>query len=207
MCRQSGCVAMIRTVLIAEIHPLFAEALKGEVQRIDPSALVTIVDTMTAFEAALAGEWTALVFDPALTDGEGLASLARVRTAQPGLAVLVTSGNSSGEIAAEARALGARGFVSKREPAEKVRAALSVVLQGGEWFPARSTDGDAARLASLSPAQSRVMLELGKAQPNKLIAHHLNISEATVKSHLSAIYKALAVSSRSQAILALRQMQ
>lgn len=199
---------MTRTVLIADNQPICAHAYKCVVQRLDGAIEVEMVDSISAVESAIAKtSYTALLLDPELSDSEGLVNLSLVRSYQPKLPVLVISGSASPTAAVKAQVMGARGFLSKRASVEDIRAALSVILLGGQWFPnlAAPNSIPAVELNRLSPAQTRVMVELGRAKPNKLIAHNLNVTEATVKSHLSAIYRALNVSNRSQAILALQQ--
>ena len=88
-------------------------------------------------------------------------------------------------------------------------AALGVMLDGGAWFPANlygpadDRHGDSP-LAKLTRAQLRVLEETAKGQTNLQIALVLDITVPTVKTHMSAIFKALGVSSRSQAILAIK---
>ncbi|MEO0057066.1 MAG: hypothetical protein RIT17_503, partial [Pseudomonadota bacterium] len=78
-------------------------------------------------------------------------------------------------------------------------------VQGGDgWFPASSAageDDDLARIASLTPAQRRILGAIRQGLLNKQIAYELAISEATVKAHITAILRKLGVNSRTQAVL------
>lgn len=58
----------------------------------------------------------------------------------------------------------------------------------------------------MTPRQTDVLALLLKGQPNKLIARELNLSVETVKDHVAAVLRALGVSSRTQAVLAVSQM-
>jgi DNA-binding NarL/FixJ family response regulator len=58
----------------------------------------------------------------------------------------------------------------------------------------------------LTPRQTDVLALLMQGQPNKLIARELNLSVETVKDHVAAVLRALNVSSRTQAVLAVSQM-
>jgi DNA-binding NarL/FixJ family response regulator len=60
-----------------------------------------------------------------------------------------------------------------------------------------------SRLATLTPQQVRVLMMLGEGLLNKQIAYKLNVSEATVKAHVSAILQKLGVDSRTQAVIAI----
>ena len=198
---------MIRTMLIADDQPLCAKALQAKAQAIDEALAIDLVDSIAAVDRALGQTpYSLLVLGLRLCDSEGLVNLSLVRSRKPHLPVLVIGDCDAADVAPRVQAMGARGYLSKRAPLDDVRSALLVVLEGGQWFPDAGTAQrkPAAKLDRLSPAQTRVMIELGQAQPNKLIAHKLNLSEATVKSHLTAIYRALNVTSRSQAMLALR---
>jgi len=59
----------------------------------------------------------------------------------------------------------------------------------------------------LTPRQGDVLALLLQGKPNKLIARELNVSVETVKDHVAAVLRALGVSSRTQAVLAVSQMQ
>ena len=63
-----------------------------------------------------------------------------------------------------------------------------------------------ARLGSLTPQQVRVLMMLGEGLLNKQIAYQLNVSEATIKAHVSAILQKLGVDSRTQAVIAINRI-
>ncbi len=64
-----------------------------------------------------------------------------------------------------------------------------------------------ARLASLTPQQVRVLMMLGEGLLNKQIAFQLGVSEATVKAHVSAVLQKLRVESRTQAVIAVKNIE
>ncbi len=85
-----------------------------------------------------------------------------------------------------------------------------MVLKGEVWVPAdvdltEDDDGEesqmAARLATLTPQQVRVLMMLSQGLLNKQIAYELGVSEATVKAHVSAILQKMGVESRTQAVI------
>ncbi len=86
---------------------------------------------------------------------------------------------------------------------------MSEVLNGGLWAPPdldldvedREAAEIAARLATLTPQQVRVLMMLSEGLLNKQIAYQLSVSEATVKAHVSAILQKLGVESRTQAVI------
>ena len=91
---------------------------------------------------------------------------------------------------------------------------MKTILDGGIWFSdemQRNGGGDelgdlATRLATLTPQQVRVLSMLGQGLLNKQIAYELNVSEATVKAHVSAILQKLGVDSRTQAVIAVNRI-
>ena len=108
--------------------------------------------------------------------------------------------------------LGAQGFLSKSSPIDRVVSAIRVLLEGGQWFPngvnlgavSDATTELAARMGTLSVAQLRVLRAIASGRQNKQIAHDLDLAEPTVKSHLSAIFRKLGVTNRTQAVLQLQ---
>jgi DNA-binding NarL/FixJ family response regulator len=90
------------------------------------------------------------------------------------------------------------------------------VLDGDAWWPSMGEDVPAvsaaereasAGLASLTPQQFRVLTMVCEGLLNKQIAYELNVSEATVKAHVTAIFRKLGVRTRTQAALLLQQME
>lgn len=196
---------LIRRLIIADDHPICVAALTSAVHAVDSAILVSNTDTLAGISELIAAEpFDALLLDLALKDCQGLANLVAVQAAAPKLPVLVVSGNGAADLPGRAAMLGARGFLNKTAPLAEMKSAISVVLEGGNWFPPREAPGDTLA-DKLSPAQMRVMAELAQGKSNKLIAYSLGLTEPTIKSHLSAIYRAIGVHNRSQALLSLRQ--
>ncbi len=108
-----------------------------------------------------------------------------------------------------ARAFGVSAYLSKSAPVATLVNAVGAILRGEAQFPETEAPAPAARdftrkVASLSAGQLRVLTALVDGRLNKQIAADMNITEGTVKQHLSAIFRKLDVSNRSQAILAIR---
>ena len=199
---------MIRSLLIADDHPICSMALTEAARSVDSALIVKTVESLADTQAELRnGQYAALILDLALVDSQGLSNVSLVKSAFPALPILVVSGNDTVPIPARVAALGAKGFLSKSAPIAEMKSAISVVLEGGSYFPNVDDTGavEPGFVEQLSPAQTRVTVELVRGSSNKVIAHELGLSEATVKSHLSAIFRILGVSNRSQAILALKQ--
>jgi DNA-binding NarL/FixJ family response regulator len=142
---------------------------------------------------------------------QGLSGLAYMRAQYPAVPVVVVSAIDHPPLMRRALDLGASGYIPKSSPVEEMQRAVETVLGGDVWWPPgldRDGPPDAEavdlvhRLATLTPQQVRVLMMLREGLLNKQIAHHLEISEATVKAHVSAILHKLNVDSRTQAVIA-----
>jgi DNA-binding NarL/FixJ family response regulator len=125
----------------------------------------------------------------------------------PGIAVLVLTSFSDRRRITDALAAGAVGYLLKDASAEDVVRGIRSAAEGGSPLDPRAArsliDARSAPdpLAGVSPREREVLSLLVAGLPNKLIAHRLGISEKTVKSHLTNVFRAIGVSDRVQAIL------
>ena len=115
----------------------------------------------------------------------------------------IVSASEDPRVYAAASQLGAAAFIPKSAPLEQMRGALACVRDGDGWFPETNAepDEDLTKIATLTPAQRRILAQLNEGLLNKQIAYELNISEATVKAHITAIFRKLGVVNRTQAVL------
>ncbi len=194
-------------VLIVDDHPLFRDALETALERAFPDrAQVVHAGSLQAALGCLAMSTPHLILlDLNLGDASGFEGLSRLRAAAPDVPVYVVSATETPSAYGRARALGAGGYLPKSLPLADLSAALATALDGGEWFPesrdsAGKHDG-AERVASLTPAQRRVLAGLSDGLLNKQIAFEMGISEATVKAHMTAIFRKLGANNRTQALL------
>lgn len=200
-------------IVIADDHPLFRGALRQALCDIYPDVLIEEAGSLDDVIAILekSEEPDLILLDLKMPGVQGFSGLMYLRAQYPGVPVMVVSANE--DVSAIRRALdfGASGFVPKSTSAEQIRAALAAVLKGEVWVPAgvdltEDDDGEesqmAARLATLTPQQVRVLMMLSQGLLNKQIAYELGVSEATVKAHVSAILQKMGVESRTQAVIA-----
>lgn len=200
-------------VVIADDHPLFRAALRAAVERAAPGAEIFEADSLAGALALLqAHDIGLLLLDLKLADSEGFMGLSRVRAEHPTAPVAVVSASEDGATVARALALGAAGFVPKSASLEEMVDAFRALLAGDGWAPTLADDaaGEAelnGRLASLTPSQLRILAGLREGRLNKQIAHDLGVSEATIKAHLTAVFRKLGVQNRTQAVLLARSLQ
>ena len=191
-------------IIIADDHPLFRTALGHAVARVWDAG--TVIEASSAAEARReleSGGAEALLLDLHMEDSSGLGVLMDLRQDHPALPIAIVSASEDPRIYAAARQLGAAAFIPKSAGLDEMREALAAVRDGDDWFPAGDpgTDDDLARIASLTPAQRRILGAIRQGLLNKQIAHEQSISEATVKAHITAIFRKLGVGTRTQAAL------
>ena len=209
-------------VLLVDDHALIREALRSVFADVRPQAEVfDAVGRAQALEQAELHRGLALiVLDLALPDGNGLDLLMELRSRLPNADVVVLSASSEPGIVAKALRLGAQGFIPKSAPYAVMIAAFQLVLAGGIYVPAEilaavqdAAQGDLLTVLptdnqqdlgnlALTERQREVLALLVQGKSNKLICRELQIAEPTVKNHITAILKALKVSSRTEAIAA-----
>lgn len=208
-------------LLIADDHPLYRMALAQAARGIGDAIEVLEADSLDAARAQLAAQPAIdlVLLDLHLPDSHGLMGLAAIRAEYPSVAVLMISAHDDPATVRRALAYGAMGFIPKRASLADLQAALSTVLDCGDWLPPAlrpalaalppdPQDRDlAARLAQLTPQQFRVLAQVAEGRLNKQIADSLDISERTVKAHLSAIFDKLGVGNRTQAGVLLRTLE
>lgn len=201
-------------VLIADDHPLFRDALQRAVLAALPDATVHTADSVPALFALIESlpDADLLLMDLHMPGARGYSALAHIRGQYPGLPTIVVSGHEEAQIARRALAHGASAYIPKSAAVEQIVEAVRTVLDGDVWLPHQLVGGSvelkadeadvAARVASLTPQQFRVLTMIAEGLLNKQIAYDLGVSEATVKAHMTAIMRKLGVSNRTQVALA-----
>ena len=200
------------TILIADDHPLFREALRGAVARVLPAATIVEADDTAALFALAERHPDAdlLLLDLNMPGAQGFSALVHLRGSQPQLPVIVVSAREEASVIRRALDHGASGFIPKSADATTIGQAIASVLDGGTFAPPQAAQGHgvdaeeaqiAQRVRELTPQQFRVLTMLGTGLLNKQIAYALDVSEATVKAHMTAILRKLGANNRTQAVL------
>src|SRR5688572_24506798 len=175
--------------------------------------LIVEASSIAAAQEARAGEqaFDLVLLDLSMPGTRGFDGLIELRTARPKQPILVVSAHEDPRIIHEAMTCGAAGYISKSvkkrdlsEAIQDVMAGLVVLPKGYEPPPANSPSADsdlAARVASLTRQQLRVLQMVRQGKLNKQIAHELGVGETTIKAHVSEIMRKLNVVSRTQAVI------
>jgi DNA-binding NarL/FixJ family response regulator len=140
----------------------------------------------------------------------GLDALAALREAIPAAPLVVLSGEDNPGVVRAAIERGAMGFIPKSSTPEVLIQALRLVLARGVYLPPAVLDAAAepaadrgeSALRGLTPRQVDVLRCVIQGKSNKVIARELDVSEGTVKAHLSSVLRAFGARSRTEAVYA-----
>ena len=191
------------SILIVDDHPIFIDALRLALRPIIDRPAVSSASSLAVACAMLATQKVDLILlDLMLPDAGGVESVSRIRDIAAGARIVVISGRDDAVTVNLARALGAHGFISKGDPLTSIQSRLLDIVAGKLVYPDNDKSDLADAISLLTPAQARVLAAATTGKLNKQIAFEMNLAEPTVKSHLSAIFKRLGVTNRTQAILA-----
>ncbi len=208
-------VGVIR-IVIADDHPMVRRALAESLgQALGTAPRIAEVGSLPEAQAALnRGKTDLLLLDINMPGMDGLLGLALLRANYPAVPVLVVSADEDPSIMRQAIDFGASGFLPKSAPVGAIGEAVNAILTGDVWLPQPPGEAEpeereadlGARVNELTLQQRRVLLLLSEGKANKQIAFELKVTEATIKAHLSQIFKKLGVRSRTQAVIAARRL-
>ncbi len=212
---------MSTTILIADDHPLFRDAIKsaliGHVERAGGDEVMLEASDFASASKVLEenDEIDLLLLDLNMPGASGLSALVAIRASHPSVPVVIVSASDDPDTVRRSVELGASGFISKSSSTEMIRDAVAKVLQGEIHLPENLELGSEqdeevadliARIKTLTPQQARVLGMLSEGLLNKQIAYELGVSEATIKAHVSAVLQKLRVDSRTQAVIRLSKI-
>lgn len=197
-------------IVVADDHPLFRAALRSAVVKAAPDAEIRECASLAEVRAALAGPVDLLLLDLKLSDSEGMAGLAAIRAEHPAVPVAVVSASEDAPVVRHALGLGAAGFIPKSAALPQMVEAITAILAGDNWAPdLPDSDGEddlADRVSTLTPSQLRILEGLKAGRLNKQIAFDLSVSEATIKAHLTSVFRKLGVQNRTQAVILAKRL-
>lgn len=206
------------SLLVADDHPLFREALQAVILGGLADCQLYEADSLMAALAMAEQlpDLDLLLLDLSLPDAQGLEGLQQVREQHPGLAVAIISASQTRQHVLDALALGAVGYIPKSTSRDTLLNALEQILGGQIYLPSdimRRPNHDTSPVSETpSPAinspvlqltdkQLDVLFYMGHGSSNKEIARELSIAETTVKTHVSAILRKLGATSRVHAVV------
>jgi len=222
-------------ILIADDHRLIVEGVKLKLAELGPDTEFVIAMDMAELREAIhspdAPSLSLALIDLAMPGVHGSEHLAEVIEHLPQVPVMVLSGSEDSALMKSLLGMGVQGFIPKAYSPDVMLSAVRLVLSGGIYvpplllhervdgavpapppaavssMPSHASDSLEERLRKLlTERQIDVLRLLSQGKPNKLIARDLGISEGTVKIHLAAIFRALNVRNRVEAVVASRRI-
>jgi two-component system, NarL family, nitrate/nitrite response regulator NarL len=191
-------------VLLIDDHPLFRAGFHAILSLHLPEGAVLSAESLAAAEKLLSqdDQIVLVLLDVHMPESDGFAGLRAIRARFPTVACVMISGDDHEELATRAIALGASGFIPKSLTVQDTVAAIERVLDGEVFVPRRAVVPSVPGAPTLTLRQLEVINMLGQGLANKEIAQQLNVAERTVKAHVSAVFEALSVRNRTEAVLA-----
>ena len=203
---------------VADDHPLFRNALLEVIRQHYPDADIgesrDLDGTITALENNQ--EIDLLLLDLHMPGSQDLFGLITVREKFPGVPVAIISADEDVDTISRAMGHGASGYIPKACSPQVIHQAIHSILDGNKWVPddvrknlkpVTSEEKDlAARIATLTPQQYRVLCYLREGWLNKQIGYELGVTEATIKAHITAVFRKLGTTNRTQAVIMLSKM-
>ena len=205
-------------ILVVDDHALIREALHGVLKKLtrDPVVLEASNFAQTMEAIASNPDIGLILLDLMLPDRDGFSMLAELRQRNPAMSVVVLSAVQDRANVMKALDLGAMGFIPKSARNEVMLSALQLVFAGGIYIPpeilAREhLSQSAPRPRGVSPTDlgltdRQLDALIGQGKNNKSICQMLNLAEPTVKNHVTAIFKALKVANRAEAVIAVNEL-
>ncbi|MFQ3310824.1 response regulator transcription factor [Candidatus Njordibacter sp. Uisw_039] len=197
--------------IIADDHPLFRTAMAHTLRQRFSGAQISEVGSLPELLSLLKTgiEVDLLLLDLHIPEAHGFTGLVQVNEHFPEVPIMIVSGNDHSSVIHKAVALGASGFLPKSSSNEDIAVAIDAVVQGQVWIPANlpavavglGDEQTAERIASLTPQQLRVLTMIGEGLYNKQIASELSVTDATVRAHVTEIFRKLGVTNRTQAVI------
>ena len=210
-----------QTILVVDDHSLITSAMSALLQSMYKDVTVHIgTNAKDALDlAAKYGDSADLmILDLGLPDSQGTGLLERLLQSYPALKILVLSGFADPDSILRTLSAGAAGFIPKSLDANLLKAAVNFVLEGGVYIPSKILSQQQSAGMSpqqpimnptssvhLTPRQCQVLRLLSEGDSIKTICKKLELSEGTIKTHVTAIYRAFDAKNRTEALIAARR--
>ena len=202
--------------LLVDDHALIRDALRSILKELAGDA--TVLEAADCRQAMRLIEdhpdLQLILLDLNLPDRDGFAVLADLRRRYATISIVVLSAFHDRQNVLRALDLGALGFIPKSAARNVMVNALRLVFSGAVYIPPEALEPAEARQTSstatpqspsdlgLTERQLEVLALMMQGKSNKAISRRLDTAEATVKHHVTAILKALKVTNRTEAVIA-----
>lgn len=212
--KRVACDVRVPYAIVLDDHPLIGWAIAQHLQFTCPGLPVRVTTVWAQAQGWIkaSGCPSLLVADVSLADSSSLAAFAHWRSQCQRTPWLSIGDDNEPPQMQQAKSAGAQGFVCKRASPEVFRSAFTAILAGREWYEPWAVVGDRRPFARTVPPadlgltirQGDVLALVLRGLPNKRIAIMLEVSESTVKEHMTGILQRLGVRNRVHAITLMR---
>jgi DNA-binding NarL/FixJ family response regulator len=195
-------------VLVVDDHPVLRSGLAQLLEHAEGIELVGLAaDGAEGIELALSTRPDVVLMDLQMPGLDGVEATSRILSSCEGTRVVVLTSFSDRERILDALDAGATGYLLKdAAPDELLRGIHAAAAGQAALAPKAATEllaerRDVRPATELTPREREVLVMVAEGLPNKLIARRLEISEKTVKAHLTRVFERIGVSDRTQAAL------
>jgi DNA-binding NarL/FixJ family response regulator len=210
----------IKSALVIDDHPLYCDALATTMESIFNTRRIRTATSLGEALQQLRMRFSPdlVILDLNLPDASGLSGFLKIKEKAPDIPVIVISAITTEGVVQSVLAAGAAGFIPKETGRQSFEDAMRDIWSGKTYVPPgialptrtqssdRSVETISRKIAHLSQQQTRILGLICEGMPNKLIAYEMQLAEATVKAHITALLRRLGVHNRTQAAMLVREV-
>ncbi|MEN9670813.1 MAG: hypothetical protein RL018_1090 [Pseudomonadota bacterium] len=201
-------------VLLIDDHALFRRGMRLMLIDLWPGADISEAESCQSALRLFPEHFDLILMDWHMPGMQGFEALQQIKKIFPVASLAVVSSEEDSGLIRQIIATGASGFIPKSSEPSLMIGALNLILSNGIYLPPQVLQGYAPRsefsskssseqLFGITDRQAQILQAALKGMPNKLIGRKFDISEGTVKSHLSSVYRAMNVRNRTEALYAM----
>jgi len=190
-------------ILQADDHPLFREGVRYLLEQLDQSVQFLEAGSIPAALDILQqhDDIDLVLLDLTMPGMNGFAGFQAIEECQPAIPIVILSASEHPKDIQQAIVAGAAGYIPKSSTSKVMIEALKEILKGGMYVPTMLYhEGEGRDFNHLTDTQHNVLKLMIAGLSNKQIASQLQVSESTIKHHVSAILKLLKVENRTQVV-------
>lgn len=207
---EGGLIKMAIKIMIADDHSMIREGLKSLLElEGDIQVVAEAEDGVDCLEKLKICTPDVLLLDINMPRKNGLEVLQTLKSSKSKVKVLVLTVHNEVEYLMKAVDIGVDGYILKDSESAELKRAIFSIVEGENYIqpsliPALNSkmiekNRDEGKIESLTKRELEVLKLLAVGMYNKEVAEKLNISERTVKNHVSNIFKKIEVTDRTQA--------
>ena len=190
-------------ILVADDHAIVREGVCALISRVpDMKVIAEAANGREAVDQAVRLKPDVALIDMRMPELDGIQAVAAIREAVPEVRTIILTTFSGDDDIYRALRSGAKAYLLKDAPREELLSCIRAVAQGNTWISPQAAAHLAARMNqdNLTERELHVIRRVASGKSNKEIAAELDISEGTIKVHVSNILRKLGVTGRTEAI-------